>query len=546
MDSNQARTDDLMETNPVVPEAPRGWSTWTEPTILFLILLAVTCLYCLTDRDPVFWDEYYHLLAARSWAENGTLAVGEGVYNRAPWLSITVGWLFRTFGESIALARIPGAIALSLWGLFVFLWVRAVGGRAAGWFASLAFALSPMVLVNAVMVRFYGVAGLLFWLGCMAAFVAAIRGTSRGRRYALAGASILFLFLCFEVTQLARLWIACLTIWLAGIGAVEAGKSKHRWKILGLAAMLVIAAALWMGQSEWVAGLWEHYRTVPLWNAEEGSSIRYYEWLFRRDYPTLWTFLPLAGIIAVARRPHAGSMSVVVFVAGVVLLSFGAPKAPRYMISLMPFFFAMWGIALTELIAGLRGQVSSFLRALRLTVVLPAGVGRLSGHLLMAFVLAFVFLTNPGFSGIRHVLPGQTASVFLERNDGSASPKAWEDAATVLRPLLDEVDVVITSNPLHTLYHVGDYDFAMRPSVIEEVSPPSEFGMDSRTGHPAISTLGSLQRLVAENAHGLVFGERRRWNHPTGGFTAEVTEYVVRTMARVPLPDNLEVTAYRW
>ena len=78
---------------------------WVESGLLFLIALTVTLRYALTDGSPLLWDEYYHLLAARSWVETGTLVVGDGAYVRGAWFSVIVGWMFRTMGESIIVAR---------------------------------------------------------------------------------------------------------------------------------------------------------------------------------------------------------------------------------------------------------------------------------------------------------------------------------------------------------------------------------------------------------------------------------------------------------
>jgi hypothetical protein len=352
--------------------------------------------------------------------------------------------------------------------------------------------------------------------------------------------------LCFEVTPLARLWIACLAIWPIGLGFVKAWESRHRWMIFGFTTLVVSLAGVWAFQSDWVLDLWRFYRNVPMWSVEDGSNVRYYEWIFRRDYPTLWTFLPLAGILSIARRPPAATMSAVIFGAGILFLSFGGAKATRYLVPIMPFLFVLWGIAISELMPGLRNRTSSLLETFESTKALPSWSRRLLGRSLMAVVIAFVLLTNPGFSGVRHVLPNQTSSLQRGRTEGGVSVEGWEEVAKTLATIMEEVDVVITSNPVQTLYHVGDYDYAMSPSEVQQAHPPSEFGMDRRTGRAAISTFDSLARLVAEHNHGLVFGELRRWRHPSTGFTEEVTNFIQGSMERVQLDDEWGVIAYRW
>lgn len=526
-------------------ELDGGLGAWTEAGLMLLIALTVSLLYSRTGGDPLFWDEYYHLLAARSWAENGTLTVGEGAYTRGAWLSIMVGWLFRTFGESVSVARLPGVMALSLWALTVFVWVRAVAGRTAAWLAALSFCLSPLVLINTVMVRFYGMAGLLFWLGCVAIFLAQGRRRFLAERAFLVVASLILLWACLRITPPAKLWVACLALWLAGVAVVEGVQSRRRVMILGGGSALLVLLGIWAYWSGWLPEMWGYFRRVPAWGMGRGGDLRWYEHLIRQDYPAFWTLLPVAAILAVVRRPLAGTMCTVGFGAGLVLLSLSGSKGERFILPLLPFFFVLWGIAIAELIPGLRSRILALLSLTPLRDPNPTTL-RLGGHVLLAGVLVFALLMTPGFSRVRHVLTREARSLDRVPQGRAASPAAWEEVGRLLSPVLEEVDVVITANSLQTLYHVGSYDFAMRGTVIPELHPPEEFGMDLRTGRPAISALESLKQIMDRENHGLVFGERFRWRHPWEGFTDDVTDYILANMEEVPLPEELGVIAYRW
>ncbi len=526
------------------PDLPGSGHLRWEAAVALILALTVVFVYALTDANPLFWDEYYHLLAARSWAENGTLAIGEGEYARAVWFSVTVGWLFRIFGESIFIARLPGAVALALAALAVFLWLRVEVGRSAGWIASAAVCLSPLLLINSVMVRFYGIVGLAFLLGCIAAAHAADTGRPAAHRLRLGFAALLLLTFCAYTTLLSRLWVGTLLIWVAGAAALEVGKSRNRLNVFGVAALVALAAGVWAMQSGWLSSRWAAYQSVPSWGVPRGGDVRWYEQLMRQDYPMLWALLPAAAVLAITRRPRLGTMAAVVFGAGICLLSLGGAKGERYIVPLIPFFFILWGIAVAEVLPALRGRISALL-ALVPTPRLPRRAARLPAHALMALVAGFVLLTNPGFSRVRHVLRDDARSLDRPVQGQGASPAAWDSVAIALRPLYDEVDVVITSNSIQALYHVGDYDVAMHPVPVLQLEA-AEFDIDVRTGRPMISSLESLTSLVDRHAHGLVFGERWRWNHPVEGFTEEVTEYVVTHMEQVPLPPDLGVSAYRW
>jgi hypothetical protein len=162
------------------------------------------------------------------------------------------------------------------------------------------------------------------------------------------------------------------------------------------------------------------------------------------------------------------------------------------------------------------------------------------------FILVFVLLENPGIARTRDTLFGQAGSADRQPQGDGASPAAWDTIAQLLKPVVDDVEVVVTANSLQSLYYMGNYDFAMRGTVIHEVDPPAEFGIDNRTGRPAISTLESLQQIVEHHSSGMVFGENWRWRHPEEGFDDRVTDFIYENMEPIPIPGRLGVRAYRW
>jgi hypothetical protein len=157
---------------------------------------------------------------------------------------------------------------------------------------------------------------------------------------------------------------------------------------------------------------------------------------------------------------------------------------------------------------------------------------------------ASVLLLNPGVTALR-ALPGGHVPSEDRILYAGLSPAEWDEVAPRLRTLSEDVDVVVTSNSLQMLYHVGAYDYAVRPTVVSELVPPEQFSVDRRTGRPAVSTLASIQRIVTEHERGLIVGERWRWDHPFEGLTPDVAEWVRTHLVEVTgLPRKL--TAYRW
>ena len=82
----------------------------------------------------------------------------------------------------------------------------------------------------------------------------------------------------------------------------------------------------------------------------------------------LWSLLPVAGLFALTRRTVPALFCICTFGTVVILLSVAGMKMPRYLHFAMPFFFALWGIAVAEAVPLARGMV-----ALALERLLPEG-----------------------------------------------------------------------------------------------------------------------------------------------------------------------------
>lgn len=493
------------------------------------------------DRQPLLWDEYYHLLAGRSWAADGTYSVGDGFYARAAWLSAAVGWIFRTFGEGVAQARVVPAAVHATVALVVFIWLCPRAGRLAAWSASLMIASSPIMLVNSVMVRFYGIAALLVVL-CAIALDAASRGRNAwGWRLAALSAAVACAWTSYRITPLTRIWVSGLLVWAGAMAVLHLLRSRHRIPVL-TASVLALSAGLWtLWHDGWISGILRDYRTAPGWSLHRADDLAWYVKILRSDYPTLLTLFPLGAILAVKKSPRVGSLCLTAFVVGFAALSGAGPKAERYALPVLSFFFIVWGLALGELVPALRRWLADLVY--RVLGDRPASrTRRLLPTVLVLGVIGFVMLTNSGFTSIRHWADGRIRS--LDRP--GLTFREWEQVSGPLRSLMDEVDVVVTANTVQMLYHVGMHDYGMHPTVIAELVPPRDFGIDPREGRPTISTLESLRRVVSNHETGLIVGERWRWGSATDGFTSDVAGFIYDTMEEVPFPATRGLIVYRW
>jgi hypothetical protein len=500
---------------------------------LFLQLVYLSWNY------PAFWDEFYHLLAARSWLAEGNFRVAEGVYDRAPAITISTAVATSLFGESLFAARLFPALAGSLWVVAVFLWTRAVAGRMAGWLAALLFCFNPVTLEISGFVRFYALHGLVFWIGAIAAYAAVTVPASKPMLL-WGAAAVAALMVALELQDVTYIGMVGLALWAALIFVSGGPAEKRHWRLVGAVALSAIVAVLLF-----LSGTLEHllgrYSWTPGWAAELASGPTYYHLLFRGDYPTLYTLLPVAALMAIARVPKAATFALILFVTAFGLLSFAPAKSIRYLAFAMPFFYVLWGIAMAELLPALQRLAS------RATARYSETIGDVPFRPMvtvatMGVALTFVAVTNPAVLRTAAVLAGNSQGPL---SGVLATDTSWRAAAATLNELSRSSDVVVTPNSLHALFYVGDYDLEYRRTGVIESMTGEEFGIDPRTGRPVISTADSLERLMVCFPSGLVFAELARWRHVTG-IDSAAADLLTAAAAEVELPAEWRIKAFRW
>lgn len=122
----------------------------------------------------------------------------------------------------------------------------------------------------------------------------------------------------------------------------------------------------------------------------------------------------------------------------------------------------------------------------------------------------------------------------------------WPAASEALKPLLQEADVVITTNALGALYYLNRFDYDMNKSHLYEIQDGEEFPIDSETGRPVISEPESLQRIISCYRSGLFVAAKWQWHNERTGISREAAE-LLRTYAEpVKLDPAWSVMAFTW
>lgn len=509
-----------------------------EPLAIFLVALAAysTNLH----RLPIF-DELYHVLAAQSWVTEGTFQIADGHYDRASAYTILIGWFFKLFGESLAVARLTSILAGSTLIALVYIWTRAVAGRAAAWITALALCFSPGAIAAAQHIRFYSLHALSVWLAAIGILVLFTKRFSASVTALLIVGTIASLALAAHLQQTTYIVLIGIGLWiilmLVDKASVHLYNCALRQWIFLMGTVMCLALALTFLLSDLGHGLIAEYRKVALWNAENRYAPSYYIELFISHYPTFFTLFPLASMVAITYRPEPATLSTSIFVSGLILFSFAGMKGLRYLYVITPFFFFIWGVALVAsfnfLLKALSNLIDSAVKTVFAIDLSGTALYRIR-LAVMALIMIFIVITNTAFP--------RAAKYILAPEPVKSN---WQALSKQLALWIDEVEIMLTTEDINALYFLGRHDMFISATKLFELPVKKEFVLDPRTGRPIISTAESLRRVMACYSSGIIIAEEEHWRNPIY-ITDEIADLIIRHTIPVLLDKRLHMIAYRW
>jgi len=491
---------------------------------------------------PPDFDEFYHILAARSWLAEGALGVADGTYDRAAAFTILVAGSMRAFGDGFAATRLPAALAGALWVVAVFAWTRKRAGGTAAWVAGLLFALDPGAIHLSQIVRFYTLQGLCVWIGLTTIYaLVEDRPPKRKALVLTAVAAVVWAFaLHLQITSVVALLAAGLwAAWRVGprLHQVTPPRLRTRWTA-GLLVALLAAAIVAILSSDLLVELWRMYSQGPVWSTYRAEASRFYLRWFSTRYVVLWALFPVAAVLALTRFRAMAGFAITIFGIALLVQSLGAAKSERYLYYAMPFFFVVWGLAITRIAAGFRALVDESLVALPLLQSRPRARAAAT-WLALTGLLLFAYRYNDAAA--------MTARMLVARgNERPYSQADWAAAAPTLRALRDSADVVVSSALLKTLYYLGEGQVGLsRTELADYDLKGRQFSVDPRTGRPMISERDALARVMACYRRGLLIIEKDHWRRPDV-VPGAVADYVVAHAEEVPVTPEWRIKAFRW
>jgi hypothetical protein len=220
-------------------------------------------------------------------------------------------------------------------------------------------------------------------------------------------------------------------------------------------------------------------------------------------------------------------------------------KSPRYLYFVMPFFFAIIGIAMAAIALPLRDAILEMIDRVLPPWLAASSVKRVRAALLVAGVL-FLVGTNGAIVksaliplGIR-LRAGDDGPALTELETRAG----WEVAQRSLQPAVDKASIVLTSRDLQSLYYFGRYDILISESHLSEVGG-AEFAVDDRTGHMVVGAPKSLNLIFDCYPDGIVIADLGGWRIPTviNDPAADTIEARTRPVA---LNESSDILAFTW
>jgi hypothetical protein len=531
----------------MVKNFAQGWLA------IFAIAAATFFLYSIHLERLADADELYHILAAQGLLETGEPSIGEdGRYWRAYPLTWLVAQSFALFGASLTTARLPSVVFMTALVVALFVFLRREANPLAAWLGAGLFAVSPFAIAMAQFTRFYSLQGLVFFIAAWLLYLQVGRPWSLRRLAGTVVAVIPLLSFAAYLQPTTLLGIAGLGLWVVMAVLLPwlfDPDVPARLKRLAVAGLLLAGIAA-IG-AFWAIGmldpLWQRYRTTMVFNELQGDNFLFYHIWYMLYYPTLWT---LAGIISVAAlidRPRLTGFALTIFLTGFVLNSFAGAKSLRYIFYAQPFLFILWGVGLAAMLRaghGLFGRLRDQLEPIFAQLVRRPARGLASAFLGLA--LLSVVVVNPAWLRSVTMLADVAIPPQPPRED-------WRTVEPVLRPWLDRVEVLVTTEELGALYYLGRADILLSASKFVEIPVEDQrpFAPDPRSDVPVIADAQGLAVAIGCHASGLFITKTKWWGDSTFGPEATMRDVAVEELIEaraepLDLPPRSGFLAFAW
>jgi hypothetical protein len=276
----------------------------------------------------------------------------------------------------------------------------------------------------------------------------------------------------------------------------------------GILLLLLLCAAVATYNILPISHMAHYYSSAPIYLEEHRGSLGYYARKLLHYYPLILGLLPLALLIGLRHSRRFTWFCAVIFGSVVLVHSGAAVKQMRYIYYVMPYMYAIIGVATAAVWPELKRTSQLVIQKLPPTRWLPAGWSGTLAVVLSAGVLLIAVVANTGFR-ISHGLISASGSDWLNSFHHRATD--WAAATPALKDLVADTDVLISSAGVKALFYLGHFDYDLLLTLTREPSTGEEFGLDYRHGRPVIASPQSLAAIMDGNESGIVIIDKVHW-----------------------------------
>lgn len=509
-------------------------------TVAFVLAFTIRAI---NYQHPPITDELYHLLAAASWAADGSLAIADGEYRRASAFTKMVGAIHGMSDGDINTIRLFAILLGSLLVAAVYAWARRVAGLAEAVIAASMLALMPGAIFLSQHIRFYSLHALVFFM-IAAGVYSLVLGRVSGIAKAVVIAGVLLLILLGVHLQVTTLiGIGGIALWVLIVKSAIIidwfRASRLRLPAFAVAVAAVVTVLAFKGNA--IADLLKLYQASAMWNSGDGPT--FYHNFFRNQFGAFWSLAPAAFVIAILVRPVPAIFCACIFGVAFVVQSFGGMRGERFLFYAMPFFFIVWGIVASAAGTQLHRLIT---KATECVGSVPASIKKVAPTTVLVAVFGFLIVSTPAVVMTAKMLTGRPVSMMSSPVYWDRYKTDWQAASSFLRDLRAESDVSIVSQALHAQYYLGEFDYALSATALADVvSFGVADGLDPRTGRPVIDSAAALINVLENNERGMVVIHKPAWRN-VSRVNNDTADFIAAQMTPVEVPDEWGLLVFRW
>lgn len=490
-------------------------STLVACLAIVVAIAAVAFRTGILSADAEF-DELYHLLAARSWNADGSLAILDGEYTRGAWYTRAVAVTMSLFGgEDLFTARLLSLLIGAFTPVLAFLAINRLAGLPVAAIVAGYMVLWPQGILESQSVRFYGVQVLSFLIGAYAFYRASLPETDRSFLWGLLALLAWAAAFHFQITSIVGVAGA-----FAGMFCIVVIERTQTWRarlmVFGAVAVLAAIVMALAAQAGILEKAWAFYRWTPDHAAALRDYVGFYHKQFENRYGLMWWTAPVWIAIALYARPRLSFYALAIFFTCFFVHSFSGMKSLRYLSYASPMFFLVWAISFVWIWEQVRDRFS--------TVVANGA----------AAVAAVAMLALSDFP---------TRSFNFAMGEGFSAREDWAEVRATLDNWVD-APFIATTRELHMAAYVSDFDVIVSRSRVSELKPPVDFTTDFRTGRVTIGQAASVAAILACQRDGVLVTPTVWWADTDEGKTFE--SLIAEAGLAAEVRATADVTAVRW